>query len=163
MQEIADSFGIPVGALVSIWVFSGLLGAMIGSGKGKAGQGFLLGLLLGVIGLIIIAVISPTPEAQAHRNAQVASAGAALTGASPTRPCPWCAEPIKPQAVVCKHCGREVESIVLEALPTGTAEGWYQDPATRHPDRYWDGDEWTKWVRDKPGGTRSEDPPLKSL
>lgn len=42
----------------------------------------------------------------------------------------------------------------------GTAEGWLPDPSGRHPDRWWDGTQWTKWVRDKPGGTRSEDPPV---
>jgi hypothetical protein len=38
-------------------------------------------------------------------------------------------------------------------------EGWLPDPSGRYPDRWWDGAQWTKWVRDKPGGTRSEDPP----
>jgi hypothetical protein len=33
------------------------------------------------------------------------------------------------------------------------------DPTGRFPDRHWDGTTWTHWVRDKPGGTRSEDPP----
>jgi hypothetical protein len=38
-------------------------------------------------------------------------------------------------------------------------EGWLPDPSGRFPDRWWDGAQWTKWVRDMPGGTRSEDPP----
>jgi hypothetical protein len=38
-------------------------------------------------------------------------------------------------------------------------EGWMADPSRRYPDRWWDGVQWTAWVRDKPGGTRSEDPP----
>jgi hypothetical protein len=56
----------------------------------------------------------------------------------------------------------------LEALETGrrpatpppadTTEGWKPDPTGRYPDRYFDGTAWTIWVRDKPGGTRSEDP-----
>jgi hypothetical protein len=50
----------------------------------------------------------------------------------------------------------------LEPAPAGTAEGWLPDPSGRHPDRYWDGKAWTIWVRDKPGGTRSEDPPVAS-
>jgi len=44
----------------------------------------------------------------------------------------------------------------------GTGEGWLPDPSGRHPDRWWNGSEWTTWVRDKPGGTRSEDPPVAS-
>lgn len=42
--------------------------------------------------------------------------------------------------------------------PEDLSEGWKPDPTGRHPDRYWDGGGWMKWVRDKPGGTRSEDP-----
>jgi hypothetical protein len=38
-------------------------------------------------------------------------------------------------------------------------EGWLPDPSGRYPDRWWDGGHWTQWVRDKPGGTRSGDPP----
>jgi hypothetical protein len=45
--------------------------------------------------------------------------------------------------------------------PTGTGEGWLRDPSGRHPDRWWDGTQWTQWVRDMPGGTRSEDPPFR--
>jgi hypothetical protein len=29
-----------------------------------------------------------------------------------TRPCPWCAETIKRQAIVCRFCGRDVEPSV---------------------------------------------------
>ena len=28
-----------------------------------------------------------------------------------TRPCPFCAEDIKPAAIVCKHCGRDVPAL----------------------------------------------------
>nr|WP_314583498.1 hypothetical protein [uncultured Pseudomonas sp.] len=43
----------------------------------------------------------------------------------PTRPCPFCAEPILPEAIKCKHCGSEVE-------PALTAEPDARDiaPAT---------------------------------
>jgi hypothetical protein len=47
------------------------------------------------------------PQAQAlihHANAS----NAAITGRRDDRPCPFCAEPILAQAVVCKHCGRDV-------------------------------------------------------
>ena len=44
-------------------------------------------------------------------------------------------------------------------VPTATpGEGWYPDPSSRHPDRYWNGSAWTEWVRDAPGGTRESDP-----
>jgi hypothetical protein len=51
----------------------------------------------------------------------------------------------------------------LPPAPTGAGEGWLPDPSGRYPDRYWDGSAWTQWVRDKPGGTRSEDPPVSDI
>lgn len=52
---------------------------------------------------------------------------------------------------------------LLDRLAEGTAEGWYPDPSGRHPDRHWDGARWTKWARDKEGGTRTEDPPYGAV
>ena len=48
-----------IGIVVVVWVICALLGMWIGSTKGRATAGFFLGLLLGVIGLIIIAVLPP--------------------------------------------------------------------------------------------------------
>ena len=48
----------------------------------------------------------------------------------------------------------------LEQPDAGTPEGWLRDPSGRHPDRWWDGQRWTQWVRDREGGTRLEDRPL---
>ena len=48
----------------------------------------------------------------------------------------------------------------LSQPPAETPEGWVRDPSGRYPDRYWSGAAWTKWVRDEPGGNRSEDPPF---
>lgn len=40
------------------------------------------------------------------------------------RPCPFCAEPIKPSAVVCRFCGREIPVATDQAgLPTATRIG----------------------------------------
>jgi Protein of unknown function (DUF2510) len=71
-----------------------------------------------------------------------------------TRACPYCAEQIQPAARVCRFCGRGVDPVTAPA----PAEGWYPDPSGRHPDRWWNGTAWTRWVRDRPGGTRSDDP-----
>lgn len=130
-----------------IWLVCALLGLLIGQPKGKGGLGFLLGLFLGVIGLIIIAVAKP--------------AEAAPQGTATDRiPCPHCAEAVLPAANVCPHCHRDLTPASMPPAPLdGTPEGWLQDPTGRHPDRWWDGSTWTHWVRDKPGGTRSEDPP----
>jgi hypothetical protein len=146
--------------LLLFWAMSGAIGGAIGSSKGRTGLGVVLGLLLGFIGWIIVAVMSPTPQKLAEQNAQVASLMArgvpAGGNAAPSqlRKCPYCAEQIQREASVCRFCGRDVPK--LEPLPP---EGWYPDPLKRdptRPDRWFDGTEWTQWVRDGPGGTTSE-------
>ena len=55
-----------------------------------------------------------------------------------------------------------VSKSALPPPPPNTYASWIADPSGRHPDRWWDGLQWTQWVRDKEGGTRSEDPPVPS-
>ena len=51
--------------ILIVWGVCALIGAAIGSSKGQGGLGFFLGLVLGIIGVIIIAVIKPpAPEPQ---------------------------------------------------------------------------------------------------
>ena len=135
-----------VGVILAVWVACAFFGALIGSSKGQGVAGFLLGLFLGVIGIIIVIFLKPADQHVAKSSGRV--------------PCPHCAEQIQPAATVCPHCNRDVTPTTLPPLPAGTAKGWVSDPSGRHPDRYWDGQAWTQWVRDKPGGTRSEDPPV---
>jgi hypothetical protein len=85
--------------------------------------------------------------------------GTAVVVEPDERQCPHCAETIKREARVCRFCGRDLEPLQLLPQPENRAEEWKPDPSGRHPDRYSDGEQWTKWVRDKPGGTRLEDPP----
>lgn len=136
------------GVVITVWLICAFLGALIGSSKGQTVAGFFLGLLLGVIGLIIVVFLKPAEGHETRSSGRV--------------PCPHCAEQIMPAATVCPHCNRDVDPSALPAPPSGTAKGWIPDPSGRHPDRYWDGRAWTHWVRDKPGGTRSEDPPVPS-
>ena len=51
----------------------------------------------------------------------------------------------------------------LELPGAGTPEGWLADPSGRHPDRWWDGVQWSQWMRDREGGTRLEDPPVGEI
>ena len=159
----SDDGGGAISGLVAVLVVALLvcafIGMAVGNSKGRGGLGFLLGLVFGVFGLIVIAVLGPTPEAQARRDLQVAAAARALDSSERLRPCPWCSELIQPAARVCRYCRRDV---ALPPPPHETAEAWLPDPSGRHPDRWWNGSQWTQWVRDKPGGTRSEDPPLPS-
>lgn len=50
-----------MGLVLVFAVIFGGIGYAIGKGKGQAGLGLVLGALLGLIGLIIIAVMKPAP------------------------------------------------------------------------------------------------------
>lgn len=90
-------FGCLVGALV---------GYAIGKPKGQEAVGLLLGLLLGILGWVIVALMPP--------NASVADR-ADPEPAALVRSCPWCAEPIRIEARVCRFCGRDVEALATTA------------------------------------------------
>lgn len=129
-----------MGAYLAVYGASVLAAWMVGASKKRAGAGFVLGLLLSWLGVALALFLSPTPSSEGRR------------------PCPFCAESILPAARLCPHCGTRFATLPLP--PAGTAESWMQDPSGRHPLRWWNGTEWTHWVADKRGGTRSEDLPV---
>ena len=91
-------------------VASTVLGWMIGSSKGKAGAGLALGLLLGPLGVVIALFL----KADAHK----VESNAIKSGES--KKCPFCSELIKVDAVVCRHCGRDLP--VAGADPAAAAD-----------------------------------------
>jgi hypothetical protein len=79
-----------VSTIIGLWVLGGLVvGGLIGDRKGRTAVGAVLGLLLGPMGWLIVAL------------------GPDYKHATETKKCPFCAEVVKREAVVCKHCGRE--------------------------------------------------------
>ena len=109
---------------VIVWVVCALVGWAIGNSKGRGTAGFFLGLLLGVIGLIIIAVMRPTPEYAAQRANAIARAPAVEPPQSSQalRACPWCAEPIQPAAKICRYCQRDVEPIDVASTDVASTD-----------------------------------------
>jgi hypothetical protein len=79
---------------------------------GSPAAGFLIGLLLGLLGLIIVLVGTPR--------------GARTTAAR--RECPHCTQPMRRDASVCPHCRRESQPWRLHEGRwwVETPEGWYQ-------------------------------------
>lgn len=97
-----------------LWLVSVIGAAMALSRYNKAGSGFLLGVFLGPLGLIIALIWrSSLSQEETSRNLkQIAEAARAPEHDSrQERECPYCAEPILRKAKVCKHCGRDVEPL----------------------------------------------------
>jgi hypothetical protein len=89
-----------IGALLS-----GYAGMTIWARKrGKPGKGFFVGALLGVLGVLILAVATPK---QTEIDSAARSAGLVR--------CPHCVELISHRAHVCRYCQREVAA----PAPTG--------------------------------------------
>jgi hypothetical protein len=134
-------------------VISGIVGAMIGSSKGKSSAGFLLGLFLGPIGWIIAAVMTPSPEVEAAHRAAV---GAAMPGGANSR-----YEQLD-RLTRLHDSGAisddEYEDQKARVPPADLEPGWKPDPFGRHTDRHWDGKLWTQYVRTAPGVGAPEDP-----
>jgi len=75
--------------------------------EGRAGAGWGLGFLLGPLGLIIVLLLPA--------NAEKVEAEAVASGTM--RKCPFCAEMVKAEAIVCKHCGKDLPVIEKIEVP----------------------------------------------
>jgi hypothetical protein len=140
-----------------IWVACGVAGWKIGDNKGRPGLGAVLGFLLGLIGLLIVALI---PSAQAARP-QVAWAPPDAPPPPPTLvACPWCGQTMPAATTACPRCHGAVRATALLPPPDGTPASWLHDPSGRYAERYWDGSRWTDWTRN--GNDYLTDPPVPS-
>jgi hypothetical protein len=90
-------------------ILLGLIPAAIASSKGRSfGAWWLYGALLFIVALPHALIMRPDMRGQDR--------DAALSG---FRKCPFCAEYVRPEAVVCKHCGRDLPD-VAPAFPVGS-------------------------------------------
>src|SRR5690349_21105825 len=99
------------------WAGAVFVGHKIGEGKNR--KGWAWGLLLGWLGVIVLACLGPGDPAAEHKSFRLSSASAA---------------PIAP-------------STMSPAIPPPNMPpaGWYADPTTSGRVRYWDGLDWTTY------------------
>jgi hypothetical protein len=101
MEDISVWFCIFV-----FWVICGLITAYIYKQKGRSeGLGCIGGFLLGPIGIILALISSADREKLAEREKEMEEDK--ITSGE-LKKCPYCAELIKSQALVCKHCSRDL-------------------------------------------------------
>ncbi|WP_294357165.1 zinc ribbon domain-containing protein [uncultured Sphingomonas sp.] len=85
--------------LVLFWIIFTVGSAAIASNKGRSGGLWLvLGFLFGPIALVVIASLPRNAERDLRAGLQ----------SGKMRRCPYCAEPIRAEAVKCRHCGEDV-------------------------------------------------------
>jgi len=102
--------------LFYIWIICGIISAIIASNKGRSGVGwFFGGLILGPLGLLIIAVLSKKEEEIEDKKIETGEC----------KKCPQCAELVKMEAKICRFCRYEFkESDNKKFVPLIKKSGW---------------------------------------
>ncbi len=88
--------GVMIFMVLIFWVAPIFVAGSLGRTRGRYLLGFVLGIVLGWIGVIIIAVLEPTSEIRREMDLQNGF------------PCPFCMEPVRNGASVCPHCRRDL-------------------------------------------------------
>ena len=84
------------------WLLLSIIAAVIANNKGRSGLGFfLLALLLSPL-IGILAALIVTADVSKVEESKISS--------GEKKKCPFCAELVKAEAIVCKHCGRDLPS-----------------------------------------------------
>jgi hypothetical protein len=118
------------------WLAPMFIAANIWEQKGGSGGiGFLMGLFLGWIGVIIAAVATPTASAVRAPS----SPGVGPSNPYATRECPFCKETMRRDASVCPHCRHDSKPWTMH-----DGHWWVVGDDGEH---HWFDEQKNEWVR----------------
>ncbi len=80
---------------VIVWAACAAIGYAIANPKGKGGAGLVLGLLLGVLGIIIAACLSDSPEVAMRKHQQMSGYHHMPVPVAPQAPAGWHPDPFQ--------------------------------------------------------------------
>ncbi|MCD4828604.1 MAG: zinc ribbon domain-containing protein [Candidatus Cloacimonetes bacterium] len=100
---------------VAIWIVCGIIGSIIGNPKGLGCAGFVVGVLLGPLGVIIMVVLALVGDSREKRQCpfckkminREATVCPFCREKQQLRMCPFCKEMIHPEFTVCPNCQEE--------------------------------------------------------
>jgi hypothetical protein len=90
----------------------GCIGAVLGDKKNRGMAGFWLGFLLGPIGVLVLVLL----PAEAATTTIKPGLRPITTSARHERKCPFCAETILSEAVICRFCQRDLPPVPARDL-----------------------------------------------